>query len=528
MLNESDKEDDKVRNTVVNADTHILVVDDEKYICEIIRSILSDSEGYRVTATTEPAEALKLVESERVDLVLTDLVMGSYSGVDILKETLKNQPDAIVIFMTGHPTIENVISVLKLGAYDYLVKPFKLETLKVSVERGLEKLRLYRENIHLKDTVSLYEISEAMGSTIHLDSLLNLVLESVVTEFDASMATISLLDEERKELAWRAYHGDLEEIKDIDLLLGSDEINKAVVKSGSPEIIEELFTGFGNNDNGSTSTAICAPLFAKGKVIGTLNIVRASHFHPFATGDLQSLSVIASKAASAIENSRLYDDLETAYLSTIQALANAVEARDLYTRGHTERVTRIAEKMARELGWDEDTVRWLRIGATLHDIGKIGVPDGILNKPGPLSDQEFAIMQQHPALGAKMIDGVQFLQPIVPYILCHHEKWDGTGYPEGLSGEDIPIEGRLLAVADTVDAILSTRPYRQANTLNKVVDELKEFSGRQFDPDLVDLFLGMIESGSIDFESMYADIDHKKEPYSVRAMRTGHPVRAAE
>lgn len=502
---------------MVNADTHILVVDDEKYICEIIRSVLADGEGFRVTATTEPAEALKLVETERVDLVLTDLVMGAYSGVDVLKATLEHQPDAVVIFMTGHPTIENVISVLKLGAYDYLVKPFKLETLKASVERGLEKLILYRENVHLKDTVSLYEISEAMGSTIHLDSLLNLVLESVVTEFDASMATIALLNENENTLEERAHYGKLDDIHKVKLLLGADEVNEAVVKSGSPEIIEEL--ALDPDDSGSKSTAVCAPLFAKGKVIGTLNIVRESHFHPFASGDLQSLSIIASKAASAIENSRLYDDLETAYISTIRALANAVEARDLYTRGHTERVTEIAELLAHELGWDDEAMRWLRIGATLHDIGKIGVPDSILNKPGPLSDEEFAIMKQHPVLGAKMLDGVQFLEPIMPYVLSHHEKWDGSGYPEGLRGEEIPLEGRLLAVADTVDAILSTRPYRQANTLEKVIYELREFSGKQFDPELVEIFLGLIESGSVDLEAMYAEQDRqKKELSSVRNM----------
>jgi len=480
----------------------ILVVDDEKYICEIIRNVLGDEGRYSVQTCTDPAKALALIETEQVDLVLTDLVMGKYNGVDILKSCIKHQPDTVVVFMTGHPTIENAISVLKLGAYDYLVKPFKLESLKASVERGLEKLFLYRENIHLKNTVSLYQISEAMGSTIRLDSLLKLVFDSVVVEFDASMVTIALLEKDSGELVLQAYHGEWEQIEQIPLLIGKDKLNTAVVNSGKAEIIEELADP--NDKKRKSNSAICAPLFAKGNVIGTLNTVRSGASRPFTTGDLQSLSIIASKAASAIENSRLYDQLETAYLSTIRALANAVEARDDCTRGHTERVTHIAEAMARHLGWSEEELRWLTIGATLHDIGKIGVPDHILNKPGPLNSEEFWVMRQHPEMGARMLDGIPFLKPIVPYVLYHHERWDGKGYPEGLSGSDAPLQGRLLAIADTVDAILSNRPYRKANTPDKAIEELTIYRGIQFDPELVDIFVDLWETGGVDLKSLYA------------------------
>lgn len=506
-LYETDRPDTKGEESIMQPTARILVVDDEKYICEIIRNVLGDDGKYIVDACTDPAEALELIENEQVDLVLTDLVMGKYSGVDILKSCLKHQPDTVVVFMTGHPTIENAISVLKLGAYDYLVKPFKLESLKASVERGLEKLFLYRENIHLKNTVSLYQISEAMGSTIHLDSLLKLVFDSVVAEFDASMVTIALMEKDSHELVLQAHHGEWERIEQVPLLTGQDELNMAVVDSGKAEIIEELACRDAERieSKAMTCTAICAPLFAKGNVIGTLNMVRDGASRPFTTGDLQSLSIIASKAASAIENSRLYDQLETAYLSTIRALANAVEARDYYTRGHTERVTHIAEAIARHMEWSNEDLKWLTIGATLHDIGKIGVPDSILNKPGPLDQEEFRVMRQHPEMGARMLDGIHFLKPIVPYVLYHHERWDGKGYPEGLSGAKIPIQGRLLAIADTVDAILSSRPYRKANTPEKVIEELTLYRGIQFDPELVDIFLELRETGGIDLKLLYTN-----------------------
>ena len=483
---------------------HILVVDDEEYICTIVRNMLVTNKDYIVTGCTDPEEALNLIENERVDLILTDLVMGEYSGVDILKACLKHQPESIVVFMTGHPTIENAISVLKLGAYDYLVKPFKLESLKASVMRGLEKLFLHRENIHLKNIVSLYQISEAMGSTIHLDSLLKLVLDSVMGEFDVSMSTIALLGRDSSELELRVYRGNLEEIKQIPFLTGNTPYNTKVVESGRPEIVNDLQIGDGVTSISPKNSAVCQPLFAKGKVIGILNIIRDGEIHPFTLGDLQSLSIIASKASSAIENSQLYDELEDAYLATITALANAVEARDVYTRGHTERVTHLAEILARALDWSDEELKWLRIGGTLHDIGKIGVPDCVLNKPGPLDPEELKIMQQHPEMGAKILIGIPFLEPILPYVLSHHERWDGTGYPIGLKEKEISIKGRLLAIADTVDAILSNRPYRKANTPENAIEELRLYKGVQFDPELVDVFLELWETNKLDLESIYS------------------------
>ena len=182
-----------------------------------------------------------------------------------------------------------------------------------------------------------------------------------------------------------------------------------------------------------------------------------------------------------------------AYLETVTVLANAIEGRDLYTRGHVERVTTYALLLARELRWPPSHLRILELGARLHDIGKISVPDHILNKPGPLNDEEWAIMKKHPSIGARMLRGISHMRPAIPYILYHHERWDGTGYPEGLQEREIPIEARLLAIVDVFDAISSRRPYHSALSHHQVVDILKSESGKRLDPDLLKIFIHILE-----------------------------------
>ena len=182
---------------------------------------------------------------------------------------------------------------------------------------------------------------------------------------------------------------------------------------------------------------------------------------------------------------------------TIKALANAIEARDNYTAGHTDRVFRIAIILARRLNWSAIKIAHLKTGCILHDIGKIGVPDRILNKPERLDAGEMEIMRKHPELGVKILAGIPFMEPALPFIISHHEKYDGSGYPFGLKGEEIPIEGRLLAVVDTFDAIMSDRPYRPGGDPQMALDELARNKGIQFDPQIVDIFVKAFNAGSV-------------------------------
>jgi len=183
----------------------------------------------------------------------------------------------------------------------------------------------------------------------------------------------------------------------------------------------------------------------------------------------------------------------TAYLETVKVIANAIEGRDRYTRGHVDRVTTYAKWLAEELRWPPDHIRILEFGARLHDIGKVTVPDQILNKPGPLNDEEWTVMRRHPMVGARILRDISHLQPAMPYILYHHERWDGSGYPEGLRGRGIPIEARLLAIADVYDAVTTNRPYHPPQKYHEVIELLKLESGKHFDPDLVPIFISVIE-----------------------------------
>jgi response regulator RpfG family c-di-GMP phosphodiesterase len=477
---------------------NILVVDDEEYICEVIEEMLS-GEGYRIHAICDPLKALDFIKTRHVDLVLTDLIMGKKSGVDVLDQTMRFHPDAIVVLMTGHPTIENAVTVLRSGAYDYLVKPFSMDTLKAVIKRGLEKQRLHRENINLKETVSLYKISEAMGSTIRLDFLLNLILETAIKEFDADMASVLLLDEKTNHLVSKASLGVPPEMLKSGLLEGEDEICKWVIRNGRPRAFDKDEIGeqhLAAHLRKSIGSVVVHPLMARGKVIGTLILIRSvGRVSPFTTGQLHSLSIIASKAASAIENSRLYEELKDSYLQTLTALANAVEARDIYTRGHTERVCYMAQSLCKEMGWDNERLWEVQMGGILHDIGKIGVPDAVLNKAQTLTPDEFEIMKQHPLCGAKILEGISFLAPAIPFVLYHHERYDGKGYPYGLRNHQIPIQGRLMAVVDTFDAMTSDRPYRQAKSFKMALKEIRECAGTQFDPQIASLFQKAWEKG---------------------------------
>ena len=207
---------------------NILVVDDEKHICDIIKESLSDL-NYNVQVANDPQKAIEIIENQPLDFLLTDLILGDKSGMEVLNKAMEIHPNVVVVLMTGQPTIENAVSTLKLGAYDYLVKPFSVERLKAIIRRGLERQRLYRENVQLKEMVSLYKISKAMGSTIELDSLLNLILDTAAREFGANFGSILLWDKKAKSLKPKAAFGEAKESLKHKLLSQDDSIIESII-----------------------------------------------------------------------------------------------------------------------------------------------------------------------------------------------------------------------------------------------------------------------------------------------------------
>jgi len=477
----------------------ILVVDDEDNICKLVVESLSSS-NYNVVTFNAVSQAIEYLSANPVDLVLTDLMMGESSGLQVMDAALENHPDAMVVLMTAHPSVETAIAVLKRGAYDFLVKPFKLELLKQTVERGLTHQKALRDNLSLKGQVEFLRVANSFFSSgMDLGQYLEQLLLSCNTELSAVASAMIEVNPRTGEVVRTVTQSNetegISEVLDVRLL---DQFSGS--RSSAPVVSSRTVT---EDSNRRYRILISQPIMIRRTLSGVINALILSRSDRIPSGQMDALALLAGSAASAIANARLYDDLQQSYFQAIRALTNAIEARDHYTAGHTDRVSRLAEQAALGLGWTDKQILALRMGCTLHDIGKIGVPDAILNKSGQFTEAERRRMMKHPELGLRVIRGIDLFRPSIPYIIAHHERYDGHGYPKGLKGEEIPIEGRLLAVVDTFDAVMSDRPYRAGASLETAVRELLDHSGTQFDPRLVRTFLAVIASGRVDLRELY-------------------------
>jgi len=339
--------------------THILIVDDDQAIRDLLSEGLSDI-GYFCDTAGDGLEGLGKVRANGFHLVVSDIDMPEMDGVHLLQEIKKIRPDTEIIMLTGMVDVEVAIQSMRLGACDYLTKPFNLAEVRITVERALEKQRLLRENREYQKT-----------------------LEVKVAERTAELS--------RKN-------------REVEDLLGR---------------------------------------------------------------------------------------LQTSYQTTLEALATALDTRDTETLGHSLRVASYTAAVARRMGVAEPDLTDIYRGALLHDVGKIGIPDAILRKPGKLTPEEWVEMRRHPEIGYRILQGINFLETAREVVLSHQETFDGSGYPRGLKGKDIPLGARIFAVVDTLDAMTSDRPYRKAVPYEAARAEVVKYSGSQFDPDVVRVFLAI-------------------------------------
>jgi putative nucleotidyltransferase with HDIG domain len=326
----------------------ILIVDDEVEITEILADLLS--EDYECLKAGSAEDALVRLSEGQFQLVISDITMPGMSGLEMIPHVKQLSPETVVVMISGMQTVESAIGALRLGAFDYLMKPFDLRQVEAVVKRALE-------------------------------------------------------------------HHDL-----------------VVAKQRYENHLEEL---------------------------------------------------VEQRTA---ELDRALNSLEGSYRSTLKALTAALETRDSETHGHSERVVTYSLRLGREYGLSSEQMKALEFGSLLHDIGKIGVPDSILRKPAKLKEEEWVRMREHPLHGQQILRGIEFLQGAARVVAQHHEKWDGTGYPFGLRGEDIDINARIFAVADAFDAITSDRVYRRGKPYEAAAQELDDWAGRQFDPKVVEAF----------------------------------------
>jgi putative nucleotidyltransferase with HDIG domain len=242
---------------------------------------------------------------------------------------------------------------------------------------------------------------------------------------------------------------------------------------------------------GAMSSVLCVLLRTPRKQLGVLHLDRGPLQKPFTKEDLQLADALAASVSAGIESAQLFKQQRELFLKTITILAQAVELKDDYTGGHTMRVSKYAELLGRQVNLSRTDLRWIRFGTPLHDIGKIGIADSILCKPGPLTPDEFKVMQTHTVKGADILGTIAELAPVIPIVRSHHERWDGKGYPDGLAGEAIPRLARIVAVADTFDAMTSDRPYRKGMPPEVAFGEVAKQSGKQFDPECAKAFLSI-------------------------------------
>ena len=335
----------------------------------------------------------------------------------------------------------------------------------------------------------LHNISKVASSTIDLDEALMNVLESAVKVTQAVGGSIMLMEpagSDRARLKLKVSLG-VPAGERGQAFIG-EEIAKYVAEHGGSLLLVGDISKLGFHDHREFKDAVYAPIRFGETTIGVIGLIDKQGGN-FDKKDLQLLLTLANHVSGLINRARLFDDLQASYFSTVQALSAAIDAKDPYTRGHSGRVVRYSQTIARSMGHAKHDVEAIKIAAYLHDIGKIGIDERILLKPLKLTEQEFELVKRHSSISAKILARVSFLKKTVPIVRHHHEHFDGGGYPDGLVGRAIPLGARIISVADSFDAMTSDRPYRQALTRDKAIDELKRCAGTQFDPDVVDAFI---------------------------------------
>ena len=366
--------------------------------------------------------------------------------------------------------------------------------------RDLQKA-LERSNQWEKQLMTLTVLSQILNSTLEHRTVRRRAMQAATELMKAEVGSLLLIDEETNRLYFEVALGDKEEtVKAFHLEMG-EGIAGWVAKFGEPLIVHDAQSDprfFGEVDKKSkftTKNVICVPVKVKEKTIGVLEAINKLGGETFSEEDLTIFQSLADQVAVALDNARLLAEIEGLFFQTAESLADAIEKRDPYTGGHTKRVTTYSLVMGEQLKLEPNEMRWLKLAAILHDIGKIGVEDSILRKEDKLSEEEYDQMKRHTLMGAEIIGHIKQLHGIIPGLKYHHEKIDGKGYPEGLADGSIPLIAKIVAVADTFDAMTSDRPYRKALTRGAAFDELLRCVGTQFDRKLVDSFIKACEAG---------------------------------
>ncbi|HZM23633.1 MAG TPA: HD domain-containing phosphohydrolase [Anaerolineales bacterium] len=529
----------------------ILIVDDRPTNRELLVTLLGYA-GHRLLEAAEGEEGLAIARAERPDLIITDIVMPTMDGYEFARQVRAdlNIGETQIIFYTSSYIVAETRQLAEAcGVSIVISKPIEPQALLDTVQVALESRQrpvippdsedFHREHMRLlTDTLvkkvdeleaeiaerkraqeqtqlqiqrlkSLHAIDVAISSSFNLNLTLDILLKQVITQLNVDATLILLFQPVTRTLIYAAGRGfRTTAIREVKVRFGEGYAGKALLERRTihiPNLMEAEveFVPAALLKDEAFIDYYCVPLLVKGEVKGVLEIFHRSVLARDPEW-LDFLETLAGQAAIAIEDSTLFENLQRsnqelfqAYDATIEGWSHALDLRDKETEGHTQRVTELTMQLARKFGFTEEQLINIRWGALLHDIGKMGVPDTILLKPGKLTDEEWEIMRKHPTFALEMLSPIAYLKSSIDIPYCHHEKWDGSGYPRGLKGEVIPLAARLFAVVDVWDALRSDRPYRKRWTVEKTIEHIRSQTGTHFDPKVVKHFLSMME-GSID------------------------------
>ena len=521
------------------SDARILIVDDEPKICSMLEVALR-RDGYTVHTFADAAAALEQFRAEHYDLVISDLRMPGISGFELIRQIKEARRDTVVLAMTGHATMDTAVQAIREGADDYVTKPLEINALRRVVESSLQNQSLlvhaqeqprpateapgaadaplahaptpaaqpaapeptpppelaqanYELQQRVAELVAVQEIAQAVTGELRLDRMLETCLASVAGATGAHVVSILLAEPDGKHLVVRARHGRNGARAVGERCRIGHSVAGWVAQHRMPLLIADIgeqpgFRALARAEGYRTGSFVAVPLLLHDRLLGVLCATDKGGAEPFDGHDLRLLEGAAAQIAVAVENARLYETLQSNAYNALRALAESFEAKDGFARGHSARVADTAARTAEHLGLPQAEIDTLRQAAYVHDIGKLAVSDTIFARPGALTDDEFAAVQEHPVRGERILDALGFLDAACPIVRHHHERWDGRGYPDGLQGRAIGPLARILTLADAYDAMTSARPHRPAKSRDEAFAEIARCAGAQFDPALIDPF----------------------------------------
>lgn len=500
----------------------ILIVEDDVVLGELLREYLQRLAHEKVRVCVTGSEAFAVVEEETFDCAFVDLRLPDIDGLRLLDAVKSQDPGLPVVMMSGYPTMEHTIEAMRKGASDFLTKPFTLQDVALTLERLTKERKLLMENLSLqfesqarkelelvnreleakiREQTTLFEISKQIDAIRSSEELYPCIVRLASSLVDVAKVSFFVLPPERNSLMLIAEHGAHRDETASCFFPMPDDSLKEMLGQDSDHVLmhsEDFLKLFksGRVPVSGRGDLSCWPIRIRGELFGFLTV---SHNGTCAQDALTPMNVkifdfLIRKAALAIENMALYESLIGNFYGILRSLVNALEAKDLYTGKHSERVTGYAIAIARNMQCSGAQIEVLQTVGYLHDIGKIGIKDSILNKPGPLTLHEFELVKEHPSIGESIVAELGLSHEERSIIRHHHERWDGGGYPDGLAGKEIPLLARIVTVADAFDAMTSKRAYREAMSPDEASRELKRSRAKQFDPQVLDAFLEVLGS----------------------------------